>query len=154
MFLRAQKLLLAIAQPCQGHGAKALPGAAQAAVRHCWSSKATWFLQLTRQSSQFELRASPVTGCKSQMLKWPQLLPRPCSTLERFCSLILPSHGAMARTLQAGATGQGQWAERGFAEVPASSHSPRALQPWRNQQQLCKHTQSTALTCLFGNPSR
>lgn len=78
------------------------PGSCQAL------NKPTQFLQLTMQSSQFELRAPPVTGWKSQMLReWPQLLPIPCSvreisrqhhsTMEMFCSHhVLPSHGGQA----------------------------------------------------------
>lgn len=138
-FLRAQKLLFAIAQPCQGQRAKALPGTDQAAVRHCWSNKPTRFLQLTRQSSQFELRALPVTGWKSQMLKeWPQLLPSPCSIRDisrhHTGDVLLSPRPAQPKGpvwpehSWLGDTGVGQWAEKGFAEVPASSHSSTAFQ--------------------------
>lgn len=79
-----------------------------------------------------------MTGCKSQMLKWPQLLPSPCSARE-----VSRSTTALWRCSAPGPA----WPEhcregqRGSAEAPASSHSPTVLE--EQQQQLCKHTHST-----------
>lgn len=111
-----------MAQPCQGHRAKALPGRGQAAVRPCWSCKPTQFLQLTGHSSQSEPRALPGTGWKSQMLSGQSCCPVP-AVPGKFPGSTTAHWGCSAPTscpawpeLQAGSTGEGQWAQKGFAE--------------------------------------